>query len=97
MIGGSVEIAFEVTNTGSQRQRILVDVRVHFMKANGKTSPKVFKLKTIDLAPHESLQLRKSISLAEMTTRKHYAGTHKVDAVLNGHTKPLGTFELALC
>jgi len=96
MIGGAVEIAFEITNTGSRRHRVLVDVRVHFMKANGKTSPKVFKLKTIDLAPRESLQLRKSISLAEMTTRKHYAGTHKVDVVLNGHTKPLGTFELAL-
>jgi 3-methyladenine DNA glycosylase AlkC len=95
MIGGSVEIAFEVTNTSSRRQRILADVSVHFMKANGNTSPKVFKLKTIDLAPQETARMRKSVSLAEMTTRKHYAGTHKVDVVLNGRAEPLGTFELA--
>jgi hypothetical protein len=94
LTGGSVEITFEVTNTDSRRQRILVDFRVHFMKANGKTSPKVFKLKTIDLAPRETVRMGKSVSLAEMTTRKHYAGTHKVDVVLNGHTKPLGAFEL---
>lgn len=94
-IGGSVEIAFDLTSTASRCQRVLVDFRIHFMKANGKTSPKVFKLRTIDLAPRETVQMGKSVSLAEMTTRKHYAGTHKVDVVLNGHTKPLGTFELA--
>lgn len=94
LMGGSAELTFEVTNTGSRRQRILVDFRVHFMKANGKTSPKVFKLTTLDLAPGETARIRKSVSLAEMTTRKHYAGMHKVEAVLNGHTRPLGEFEL---
>jgi hypothetical protein len=95
MIGGSVEIAFEVTNTSSRRQHILVDFRIHFIKANGKSSPKVFKLKTIDLSPQETVLMRKSVSLAEMTTRKHYAGTHNVDVALNGRTEPLGAFELA--
>ncbi len=94
VIGGSVEIAFEITSTHSQRQQVLVDFRIHFVKANGKTSPKVFKLRTIHLAPGETVHMRKSVSLAEMTTRKHYAGTHKVDAVLNGYTSSLGKFEL---
>jgi len=94
LMGDSVEITFEVTNTDPRRQRILVDLRVHFMKANGKTSPKVFKLKAIDLAPGETVRVRKSVSLAEMTTRKHYAGVHRVEAVLNGHAKSLGEFEL---
>lgn len=34
--GGSVTIGFEVVNKGSRRQRVLVDFRVHFVKANGK-------------------------------------------------------------
>ncbi len=29
-----------------------------------------------------------------MTTRKHYPGRHRVDILLNGRAKPLGTFEL---
>ena len=93
-IGDSVEITFEITNTGSQRQRVLVDFRVYFVKANGKPSPKVFKLKTIELAPQEAVQLRKVISLTEMTTRKHYVGKHQIDVLLNGRALPLGTFEL---
>lgn len=94
-MGDSVGIFFEVVNTDSQGQSLLVDFRVHFLKANGKTRPKVFKLKTVDLSHHEKARLGKKISLKEMTTRKHYSGTHKVDAVLNGYVIPLGEFELA--
>ncbi len=94
LMGGRVEIAFDVTNTGSRRQRILVDFRIHFVKANGKATPKVFKLKALELGPRESVSIAKSVSLAEMTTRKHYPGTHAVDVVLNGVVVTLGTFEL---
>ena len=94
IIGKSVSISFELTNKDSKKRQILVDFRVHFVKANGKTNPKVFKLKTVTLRPKESLRMKKSISLAEMTTRKHYPGTHKVDVMLNGAIQPLGIFEL---
>ena len=94
VIGGSVAIAFDVTNEDSHNRPGRVDCRVHFIKANGKISPKVFKIRTANLAPHETVRMEKSISLVEMTTRKHYPGTHKVDAMLNGLTRTLGTFEL---
>jgi len=93
-IGESVAIAFEVRSIDSQPQRVLIDLRVHFVKANGKTSPKVFKLKTVDLAPQASVKLEKRLSLAHMTTRKHYCGIHQVDVLFNGSTQPLGSFEL---
>lgn len=95
LIGQSVAISFEITNTQPHPQSVLVDLRVHFVKANGKTNPKVFKLKTIDLAPQETVQLNKTISLAQLTTRKHFAGTHPIELILNGATHLLGTFELA--
>lgn len=94
VIGNSLSIAFEITNTGSQPQRLLVDLRIHFVKANRKTSPKVFKLKTVELAPGETIQLSKAISLADMTTRKHHPGRHSIEILLNGQTFPLGSFEL---
>jgi 3-methyladenine DNA glycosylase AlkC len=96
VIGNSLSIAFEITNIGSQPQRLLIDLRIHFVKANRKTSPKVFKLKTVELAPRETIQLGKSISLADMTTRKHYSGNHLIEILLNGQTFPLGSFELIL-
>lgn len=89
-----MSIAIEIANPDLKPLRILADLRVHFIKANGKTSPKVFKLKAIELAPQEVAQLRKTISVAEMTTRKHYPGKHQVDVVLNGHAEPLGAFDL---
>lgn len=93
-IGSAVTLAFEITNTEIQTQDVLVDFCIHYIKANGKPSPKIFKLKAVTLAPQETAQMRKKISLAEMTTRKHYCGHHAIDVLLNGQATPLGTFEL---
>ncbi len=73
---------------------MLVDLRVHFVKANGSASPKVFKHSTLDLAPGETAALKKTITLENLTTRKHYPGTHRVEVVINGRTHPLARFEL---
>ena len=93
-MGGTVTIAFEVVNTGGQQRRVMVDFCIHYVKANGSTSPKVFKLKALDLSPGDSVHVEKRISVADMSTRKHYAGTHAVDALLNGQVERLGSFEL---
>jgi 3-methyladenine DNA glycosylase AlkC len=93
-IGGTVTIAFELTNPQTRAQNLLVDLTVHFVKANGQTKPKVFKLKTLELAPGHTAQFAKKLSLAQMTTRTHYPGRHKVEAVINGQPQALGAFEL---
>lgn len=95
VIGGKVAVSFAVTNTTAKPQRVLVDFAVHYIKANGGSRAKVFKLKTLDLAPHETQRLGKQISLAEMTTRKHYPGPHRVDIILNGRSQLLGSFDLS--
>jgi 3-methyladenine DNA glycosylase AlkC len=94
VIGEAVTIRFEISNSDSQCQHVLVDLRIYFVKATGKANPKVFKLKTIELMPQETIQLSKTISLTNMTTRQHYAGTHQVEILLNGQAVPLGAFEL---
>ena len=71
-----------------------VDLVVHFVKAHGGTRPKVFKLAHVTLAPRESVSLRKTVSLADLTTRRHYPGRHPVALQLNGAAEPLGAFTL---
>lgn len=93
-IGDAVAIGFEVRNRTRQPQRVLVDFRIHYVKANGASSPKVFKLKSVELAPSQVVAFSKKISLKEMTTRKHYAGLHRVDVVINGTPMELGEFIL---
>jgi 3-methyladenine DNA glycosylase AlkC len=93
-IGGRVDIGLEVHNPHAQPQRVLVDCCVHYVKANGQTSGKVFKLKTLELAAGDTVPLRKRLSLAQMTTRKHYAGVHRVEVLINGRAQALCSFEL---
>jgi 3-methyladenine DNA glycosylase AlkC len=93
-LGQSVTVAFELKNAQSKPQRVMVDFRIHFVKANGSATPKVFKLKMIELAPRARVFLKKTVSLKPMTTRTHYPGQHRLDILLNGRAKPLGTFEL---
>lgn len=92
--GDDITLAFELSSTHSQAQQILVDFRVFYMKANGKARPKVFKLKAVELAPRATIQLSKTISLREMTTRKHYPGVHRIEIVLNGRPHKAGEFIL---
>ena len=93
-MGESVEVTFDLKNEENASRKYMVDFRVHYVKANGKTNPKVFKLKSTDLAAGEIGSFQKKVSLKEMTTRKHYPGTHKVDVIINGRIEPLGEFEL---
>lgn len=94
-IGGNVRITFSVTNTGEVAGSYNVDLKVHFVKASGSTSAKVFKVRQVELAPGESAALGKSISLAQHTTRTHYPGQHPVEVVINGSVQTLGYFEIA--
>lgn len=92
--GGTVTIDFELDNNTARSQRMVVDLRVHYVKANGNTSAKVFKLREIELAGKARAAFSKRLSLKNLTTRKHYPGKHRVDALINGHAVLLGQFEL---
>ena len=89
-IGESVTFTVQVANEGSTTAKLLVDLRVHFVKANGKPSPKVFKLKQLQLEPRASARLTKTISLAQHTTRTHYPGHHRVEVLVNGGASRTG-------
>jgi 3-methyladenine DNA glycosylase AlkC len=93
-IGGSVRVEVDVHNPGATDAGALVDLRVHFVKANGSTSPKVFKGAELALAPGETRTVRRSISVRQHTTRTHHPGTHLVEVLVNGVAAPVGSFDL---
>jgi hypothetical protein len=93
-VGGSIKIEFGLTNALKRAQDVMVDFQIHYVKANGTTAAKVFKLKALTLAAGETAHLQKTVSLREMTTRKHYPGLHEVEILLNGVPLPLGAFSL---
>jgi 3-methyladenine DNA glycosylase AlkC len=92
-IGGNVRVSFELFNRAAKRQRVMADLVVHFVKSRG-TGAKTFKLKALDLPPRSSATLGKTIALKQLTTRKHYAGLHRVEVLLNGAVREIGSFVL---
>ncbi len=93
-IGGNVRVEVEVENPSEEEARLLVDLQIHFVKANGSTRPKVFKGRELVLQPGEVATVGKIISLAQHSTRKHYPGSHRVEVLLNGSIYPGGRFDV---
>jgi 3-methyladenine DNA glycosylase AlkC len=95
-IGGKTRVRVEVRDARKSKskgaQNLTAELVVHFVKANGKTSAKVFQLAQLSLAPGEHAVLEKTISLAVHTTRKPYPGRHAVDVRFNGTSVALGAF-----
>jgi 3-methyladenine DNA glycosylase AlkC len=83
-IGEPVAISVDLANEGPAPERALVHLRVHFVTARGRTSPRVFTVREIALAPGERATLAKTISLRQHTTRTHHPGDHRVEVVVNG-------------
>lgn len=97
-IGESVEIAFSIAARPEDPgtvQRVLVDLRVSYASARGEGSrTKVFKLAAFELAPGQTVPLRRRLSLRQMSTRTHHPGLHRVEALVNGAAMPVGAFEV---
>lgn len=83
-VGERLEFSFEVVSRHPAPQKIVVDYRIHFMTARGRWSPKVFKLKTIELPPRQPVLIKKAHSLKPITTRKYYSGKHRIEFQVNG-------------
>jgi hypothetical protein len=81
-------------STLGKPQNLLVDLQVHFVKANGNGSPKVFKLERLDLPARGRKGLATSVSLAVHTTRKPRPGRHEVDVLVNGAALRVGAFDV---
>lgn len=91
-IGDAVRITFDLANTGDSPRSFNADLRVHFVRANGGSGPKVFKVRVVELEPGTSAALTKSISLRQHSTRTHYPGRHRVEVVVNGRSLAQATF-----
>ncbi len=93
-VGEELTFEVELSSTASCSQRLAVDYVVHYMKSNGKTKPKVFKLKTVDLAPKATVAFSKRQSFREISTRKFHLGEHAIELLVNGAPVARAEFEL---
>ncbi|TNJ32681.1 DNA alkylation repair protein [Arenimonas terrae] len=93
-VGGAVALQLTLVSTSAKPQLLAIDYVVHHVKANGSTSPKVFKGWQLTLAPRETRALAKTHSLKPITTRVYYPGEHRVDVQANGKVVASASFVL---
>ena len=96
VLGGQLVFAFDIRSTAKQKQPLMVDYIIHFMKANGQTAPKVFKLSKKALVGGDSLPIEKRHAIRPISTRKYYPGKHFVELQINGKSFGKLDFELRL-
>lgn len=93
-IGEDFTFTFGIQNTDTKHMTIRLEYIIHFMKSNGTTSPKIFKISETVLPAQTKKQLVRKHQFANLTTRKHYAGKHQLAIVVNGDVKQRVVFEL---
>jgi 3-methyladenine DNA glycosylase AlkC len=83
-IGGEIVFKFELFSRKKSAQRLMIDYRIQYVKKGGKLSPKIFKLKEIELKSNASVHILKSQKFSNLTTRTHHKGKHRLEILVNG-------------
>lgn len=96
IFGSVLEFTLSLDSDSKQTQALMIDFIIHHQKANGTTSPKVFKWRTTSLEPNKTLALSKKHSIKKITTRKYYAGLHRVEVMVNGISVGKADFQLLM-
>lgn len=94
-IGEHVVLETKITTSHTRRQKLLVDYVVHYVRADGSSSAKVFKWTTASLSPREVILLSKKHPMKRTTIRALYPGRHRVEVQVNGCRVAAATFLLA--
>lgn len=83
-MGGEMIFSFAIKSRSKQAQNLIIDYVIHHVKANGKRTPKVFKLTNRELGAGETAQISKRHSFRPISTRVYYAGKHRLEIQVNG-------------
>lgn len=92
--GGKMQVIVEVRSASRRPQRLQVDYAVHHLRSGGRTSRRVWKGFTLELAAGERRTLQKSHSWRPTTIRTDQPGRHQVELLVNGRVAAAAAFVL---
>lgn len=93
-LGEVFEFSFDVISQKNKNQKLAIDYVIYYQKKLGEISPKVFKLKELNLDGNGKIAIQKKHRFEDFTTRKHYSGKHAIEIVINGNAIAKKEFEL---
>ena len=93
-MGDAIVFSCTIQSTAKSAQTLMIDYLLHFKKANGQQSAKVFKWKQIVLMPGETIELQRRHVIRPITTRRYYQGQQSLSLRINGRDLGWVDFEL---
>lgn len=91
-IGDTLYFSFRIQAHDDHSGPLRLEYVITYAKANNKFSDKVFQITEGVFAPGQVSTYSRKQSFADMTTRKHYAGEHKITITVNGLPMATATF-----
>ena len=85
---------WRATLTSLADQRLKVTLKIHYLKANGSLSAKVFAVRNGDFRKGESFEIAKRQPFRPVTTRTLYPGIHYAELIVNGKSRKKRAFNL---
>jgi 3-methyladenine DNA glycosylase AlkC len=95
-LGEELQFSFNLVSQKRKPQKLVVDYAIQYAKKSGTQTRKVFKLKEINLPASHSRHIAKAQTFKDFTTRKHYAGTHVLEIIVNGKSYAKKEFFLSV-
>jgi 3-methyladenine DNA glycosylase AlkC len=86
------DVLFHISGKFDKPSDVILDYAINFVRANGKSNRKVFKLKV--LSNVSDFKMDKKHRFKPISTRKYYPGMHTIEILANGETIATETFEL---
>lgn len=95
-VGESLAFSFTIRNENEAVHTVRLEYAIYYRKQNGQLSKKVFKLSEREYKPREQANIHRKQRFVPITTRKFYAGSHRLSIIINGDEKQPVDFELML-
>ncbi|MFC5699729.1 DNA alkylation repair protein [Cohnella faecalis] len=93
-VGGSVDVRYALAMPPGEPIKLRLELAVYYPRANGRLYRKLFKLsEKVVLGGSRAYGSRRH-SFADLSTRRHYPGVHKVALLLNGEQAAEAVVEL---
>lgn len=84
-LGGTAEIRYALRLPEEEASaKVRLELAVYFARPNGKPFRKLFRLSEKPAAPGSLVRGARRHSFADLSTRKHYPGVHRLALVVNG-------------
>jgi len=89
-------LVFSFTITAKKTTKVRLEYAIDYVKSRGQRNRKIFKISQVSLKANEKKHYKKTHSFADLSTRKHFPGTHSISLIINGVVQKKIDFEVIM-